>query len=163
MLSDENKSWLQVKGDPVIRDQVFHQRRQQSLFDERIDELMQVCEKLLRERNVFHLKIHFSSNQLTCWTYDNPYSYVVFVGDRVFHEDFTEEFNSPKIPLRTEIAADQIKAILEEFKKLRFNDESLYLRASSINRVNGIIGMTFSCDGSHYIPYGDFFATLKNF
>jgi len=37
-LVDENKGWLQVKGDPVIRAQVFHQHRQQSLFDERSGE-----------------------------------------------------------------------------------------------------------------------------
>ncbi len=41
-------------------------------------------------------------------------------------------------------------------KKLRMADETIYLRSSSINIFNGLISLTFSCDGSHYMSYHEF-------
>ena len=32
-------------------------------------------------------------------------------------------------------------------------DETLYLRSGSLNIFNGMVGLTFSCDGSHYMPW----------
>ena len=57
----------------------------------------------------------------------------------------------------------QIEPVLAEFRRLRLTDEQIYLRNASINRINGIIGMTFSCDGSHYIDCEDFFRRLDCF
>ena len=48
-------------------------------------------------------------------------------------------------------------------KKLRFMDETLYLRSSSINIFNGMVSLTFSCDGSHYLPYEEFLAKETTF
>jgi hypothetical protein len=31
-----------------------------------------------------------------------------------------------------------------------------YLRSGTLNIFNGIVGLTFSCDGTHYIPYAEF-------
>jgi hypothetical protein len=39
---------------------------------------------------------------------------------------------------------------------LRFADETIYLRAASLNIVNGMVGLNFSCDGSHYMHYEEF-------
>jgi hypothetical protein len=54
------------------------------------------------------------------------------------------------------ITADRIRPVLEGFKELRFLDEMLYLRSGTLNIFNGIVGLTFSCDGSHYIPFDEF-------
>jgi hypothetical protein len=35
-------------------------------------------------------------------------------------------------------------------------DETIYLRSASINIFNGLISVTFSCDGSHYMRYDEF-------
>jgi hypothetical protein len=35
-------------------------------------------------------------------------------------------------------------------------DEHIYLRSGSLNIYNGIVGLNFSCDGSHYMPWDDF-------
>ena len=43
-----------------------------------------------------------------------------------------------------------------QFKALRFADETIYLRSCSINIMNGMLGLTFSCDGSHYMPVEEF-------
>lgn len=154
--------WLQIKGDPSVRRFVFEQTRTASLFDARIDELMTTVAALLTRHGVFHAKIHFSSNQLTCWLYNDPYRYRVFVGEEVFAPVFLDRFDQVVAIDRPLIAADTVPAILAEFRRLRLKDESVYLRNGSLNLINGLIGMTFSCDGSHYLPMEEFFATVKN-
>jgi hypothetical protein len=39
---------------------------------------------------------------------------------------------------------------------LRLADAAVYLRPGSINIINGMIGLDFSCDGSCYIDYREF-------
>jgi hypothetical protein len=46
---------------------------------------------------------------------------------------------------------------------LRNADETVYLRSASLNIVNGMVGLTFSCDGSHYLHYTDFLAMDRDF
>ena len=58
---------------------------------------------------------------------------------------------------------DDLSLVLDEFKRLRETDEQIYLRSGSFNRMSGMIGMNFSCDGSHYIHYEEFFRRLKEF
>ena len=48
------------------------------------------------------------------------------------------------------------RKLFSEFRALRFADETIYLRSSSINIMNGMLGLTFSCDGSHYMPVDEF-------
>lgn len=43
------------------------------------------------------------------------------------------------------------------------SDEQIYLRSASVNRLNGIIGLNFSCDGSLYIERDEFFRRLREF
>jgi len=157
-----SEEWLQIKGDPAVRRFLFQQTRVASLFDQRIDRLMAIVEEFLSLRGVFHAKIHFSSNQLTCWFYDDPYRYRVFVGDELFEPGFTERFPRSLFAERPEIGAEAIRPILAEFKRLRLTDQSVYMRNGSINRINGLIGMTFSCDGSHYIHHRQFFETIAS-
>ena len=77
---------------------------------------------------------------------------------------FLESFPSLSFEGRKpKIEADELPQILNEFKSLRLSDEQVYLRSGSVNRLNGMIGMNFSCDGSHYIEYDEFFSSLKEF
>ena len=52
---------------------------------------------------------------------------------------------------------------MSEFQRLRLTDGTVYLRNASVNLVNGMIGMTFSCDGAHYIDHKTFFQRLEPF
>lgn len=157
-----DKHWLQIKGDPSVRRFLFEQQREVSLFDQRIDELMAVVENFLTLRGVFHAKIHFSSTQLTCWFYNDPYRYRVFVGEEIFAPGFMEQFAPAVFAERPHIPPDEVGTILQEFTRMRLTDETVYLRNASLNLINGLIGMTFSCDGSHYIPYEEFYQSLAN-
>ena len=159
----EASNWLQIRGDPSVRAFLFEQKRVESLFDAESDALMARVGELLVMRGVFHAKIHFSSNQLTCWLYNDPYRYRVYVGEEVFAPDFLDRFDRAVPIERPVIPASGVDAVLDTFKVLRLKDDSVYLRNASINRINGLIGMTFSCDGSHYVDYARFFETVALF
>ncbi len=156
--------WLQVKGDPSVREFLFQQERKESLFDQHLDQVHHIMLELLTSRGAFHVKAHYSSSQLTVWFFDDPYHYVVYVREEVLLPDFLE-----RLPVRSyegrhpRLRAERIPAILAEFRRLRTADSTIYLRNASINRMNGTIGMTFSCDGSHYIDCDSFFSKLEHF
>lgn len=156
--------WLQIKGDPSVRAFLFQQARQTSLFDINIDKIHQLMFKLFVYKGAFHIKVHYASSQLTCWFYDDPYNYKVYVKEEVLDPSFINllpalsyEGRQPSIEMH------QIGLVLDEFRRLRFTDEQIYLRSASMNRINGIIGMNFSCDGSHYIQHDEFFRRLNEF
>lgn len=158
------KRWLQVKGDPSVRAFLFQQSRQVSLFDQNIDRVHEIIQALATEKGAFHVKAHYSSSQLTCWFYDDPYNYRVYVREEVLAPGFLESFP----PLSYEgrhphIEQGRLGLVLNEFKRLRMSDEQIYLRSASVNRLNGMIGMNFSCDGSHYIEHDEFFNRLLEF
>ena len=44
-----------------------------------------------------------------------------------------------------------------------FAAETIYLRSASLNIVNTIVGLNFSCDGSHYLPYDEFLQKDNSF
>ena len=156
--------WLQVKGDPSVRAFLFQQSRQTSLFDEHIDQLHRVIYAMTTSKGAFHVKAHYSSSQLTCWFFDDPYNYRVYVKEEVLAPGFLDSFPSTSYEGRQPmIEQHRINQLLDEFKRLRLSDEQVYLRSASVNRLNGMIGMNFSCDGSHYIQHEEFFQRLREF
>lgn len=156
--------WLQIKGDPSVRSFLFQQHRVESLFDSELDRVHEIVHGLLTLKGAFHVKIHYSSSQLTCWFADDAYRYRVFVKEEVLRPNFLEQFRDCTMEhLQPLIDAEDTLAILKEFKRLRTTDETIYLRNGSINRINGLIGMTFSCDGAHYIDHKTFFEKLETF
>jgi hypothetical protein len=54
------------------------------------------------------------------------------------------------------IPKDEFPRILDSMRQLRVADETLYLRSASINIFNGMLSLTFSCDGSHYMSWEEF-------
>ena len=158
------EKWLQVKGDPSVRSFLFEQSRVESLFDSDLDRIHEIVIALLTDKGAFHVKVHYSSNQLTCWFADDAFRYRVFVMEEVLVPGFLDQFRDCKIDhLQPLIDTENTVAILTEFKRLRTTDQTIYMRNGSINRVNGLIGMTFSCDGAHYIDHKTFFEKLETF
>jgi hypothetical protein len=156
--------WLQVKGDPSVRQFLFSQQRVESLFDQQVDRVHAIVEALLTRKGAFHVKIHYSSSQLTCWFCDDAYRYRVYVSDEVLGGDFLDHFTDLSVAhLKPLLQAADVPVILNEFRRLRLTDKTIYLRNASINVVNGMIGMNFSCDGAHYIDHKTFFERLETF
>jgi hypothetical protein len=151
-----NPDYRQLKGDPAIRATVFQQQRVRSEMDLHMHEVMTLIEELIRERGVFHAKIHFSSSRVTLWHMDDPYSYHLHVIEELLDPSLLLSYPPQSYPLRATVDAQRIRQTLDLFMKLREVDEVIYLRSGSINIINGLVGLTFSCDGSHYMRADDF-------
>lgn len=148
--------WRQIKGDPSIRQTVFMQQRAISDLDQHIDDVNATINELMVERGIFHVQIHFSSSRATLWSMDDPFSYRVHVLDEIINPAVCLEFRKQAYPARATVLPEQVRKVLEKFRQLREADDVIYLRSGSLNIINGIVGLTFSCDGSHYIPVDEF-------
>jgi len=150
------EQWMQMKGDPAIRAGLFHQERVNSLLDERIDEVLALVDELITVHGVFHAKLHFSSSRATIWAADDPFRYRLHGIQDLSDPNLCLAYPRRDYPADASIPAARVREVLNCFKDLRFMDETLYLRSGSLNIFNGMVGLTFSCDGSHYMPWDEF-------
>lgn len=148
--------WLQIRGDPSIRQFLFSQSRVNSEFDNHLDRVLESVDLLLHERGIFHAKIHFSSGQVTLWPMLDPYNYQVHLKEEFLAPGFVRQFDPRPYPVNAMVPPGQIRTILEILCTLRHKDGSIYLRSGSLNVINGMVGLNFSCDGSHYIDFREF-------
>jgi hypothetical protein len=153
--AEDRRVWMQIKGDPSIRGTLFMQSRTLSLMDEQIDDVIDVVKELIVERGVFHAKLHFSSSRATLWFYNDPFHYRVHTLQELLEESCIAYPPMP-YPDKAIVSPEMLGPVFEQFKKLRFADETLYLRSASINIINGFVALNFSCDGSHYMPVDEF-------
>ena len=156
--------WFQIKGDPSIRAQLFNQTRTASLFDGSIDRIHDIVRTLFLRKGVFHAKIHYSSSQLTCWFAQDPFCYEKFVREEVLAEGFVERFPDADHAGRPSVIDEaELARLFAEFRRLRLTDETVYLRNAAVNLINGMINMSFSCDGTQYIDHRTFLTVLEKF
>ena len=87
---------------------------------------------------------------------DDPYSYRVHVLDEITEPSVCMAYRKRAYPTSAVVRPQQVRSVLERFVKLRFADESLYLRSGSLNIMNGRVGLTLSCDGCRYVPIDEF-------
>ncbi len=153
---EEPVGWRQMKGDPAIRGTVFAQTRNESMMDRHMDTILSIMEELFLERGVFHGKLHFSSSRLSIWLYDDPYRYRILEFDALQNPDICLAYPHREYPEGSLVPEQAIRPILDQFRALRFADDMVYLRSGSLNLFNGVVGLTFSCDGSHYVSYDTF-------
>lgn len=152
----DEKNWQQIKGDPAIRSGLFSQQRIESAMDAKIDDVLNVMKELILTRGIFHAKLHFSSSRATLWRVDNPYDYQILNIDELSDPDICLAFKHQEYFKKATVDAKSIDLIFQQFKDLRFADKTIYLRAASLNIVNGMVGLNFSCDGSHYMHFDEF-------
>jgi len=145
--------WMQVKGDPAIRSGLFNQQRVESPMDKRINEVLDLLFNLIEMHGVFHGKLHFSSSRATLWFIDDPLRYRILDIEDLTDPGIVLTYTSRPYPENADIPLDKIKEVFRTFRALRFMDETIYLRAGSLNIYNGMVGLNFSCDGSHYMPW----------
>lgn len=151
-----NSPYTQYRGDPAVRGTLFQQQRVQSGFDRRIDEALDRLTLMITDYGVFHTKILFSSSRCSMWFYDDPYQYQLLDLEEVLDDDLLLAYPERSYPERARVSPQQLKAVYALFKKLRYIDDTIYLRSGSINIINEMVGLTFSCDGSHYMTVDEF-------
>jgi hypothetical protein len=157
-----SQQWLQIRGDPSVRQFVFEQARVTNEFDRRIDEVLARVELLIREHGAFHAKVHFSTGQVTLWLHNDPLRYRVHIKEEFLDPEIFLAY--PHLPYTEEalVPTPEITKVLAEFKRLRLLDDQIYLRSGSINVVNGLVGLNFSCDGSYYLNYVEFLTSARD-
>ena len=155
-LYEEPGYWRQVKGDPAIRSGVFQQCRAESPMDGNLDQALSILEELLTQRGVFQCQIHFSSSQATIWTVDDPLRYRILDSEALNDPDICLIYPPRAYPHDAAIPQHDIKRVLNTMQALRLTDPTFYLRMASINLFNGMVSVTFSCDGSHYMSHVEF-------
>jgi len=156
VLYEEPSQWRQIKGDPAIRSGLFQQQRSTSLMDENIDHVLSLHEALMIDHGVFHMHIHFSSSRSTVWHIDDPYVYRLLSMDELADTSICLAYPQRPYFERNIVPESAIAPIFQQFKALRFSDETIYLRNASLNLVKGAVSLNFSCDGSHYLNYREF-------
>ena len=155
-LYEEPGYWRQVKGDQAIRSTVFLRSRVESRMDRNLEQALSILEELLTQRGVFQCQINFSSSQATIWTVDDPFRYRILDHEALSDPDICLVYPS-RAPLPgAVISPNDIKQILNNMRYLRLTDPTIYLRVAMINIFNGMVNVTFSCDGSHYMPHDEF-------
>jgi len=148
--------WLQIRGDPSVDQSLIEQERAWNEIDMRIDEVLARVESLILRRGVFHAKMHFSAGQVTLWLINDPLRYRVHVKEEFLDPAICLAY--PCLPYTKEalVPTPEIPRVLAEFKRLRVQDNHIYLHSASLNVVNGLVGLNFSCDASHYLNYAEF-------
>lgn len=153
---EEPRQHRQLKGDPAIRGGLFLQQRTESIMDTQLDSIMAILEELMLYHGVYHCQIHYSSSRVTIWHVDDPYVYRILTMDELSDMGITLAYPRRSFFERAIVPTQDIMKIFKQFTALRFADKTIYLRSGSLNLVNGMIGLNFSCDGTHYLVYDEF-------
>jgi hypothetical protein len=160
---DEPSEWRQIKGDPSIRGTVFLQKRCESPMDRHIVQAMSIFEELITERGMFQVIIHFSSSRATGWFVDDPFRYQLLEHEALADPDVCMLYPAQPWPRDAAMQRTAVKPILDAMGELRLTDQNIYLRSASINIFNGMVSLTFSCDGSHYMGSEEFLNRQSDF
>lgn len=156
MAHDEPRTWRQIKGDPSIRGTVFLQQRNESPLDRHLNQALAILEALITERGLFQVVIHFSSSRATAWFLDDPYRYRILDHEALADPDVCLLYPHQDWPADAEMEPQAVPALLAAMRELRLADATIYLRSASLNIFNGMVSLTFSCDGTHYLPWREF-------
>lgn len=155
-LYQEPGHWRQIKGDPAIRGALFQQTRVDSLMDSNMPQALSILEELLTARGIFHVQLHFSSCQAIIWVTEDPLRYRILDHEALMDPDICLVYPPRPYPLESMIPLVDIPRILDAMRVLRTIDTNIYLRSASINIYNGMVSLTFSCDGTHYMHFNEF-------
>ncbi len=155
-LYQQPDQWMQLKGDPAIRGGLFNQQRVESLMDGRMDEVLDLVTELVAAHGVFHGKLHFSSSRATLWLRDDPFRYRLLDFEDLTDPGICLAYPQRAYPEEAVLSLAEVGEVFRTFRELRFMDETIYLRSGSLNIFNGMVGLNFSCDGSHYMGWQEF-------
>ena len=76
--------------------------------------------------------------------------------DEILNPSVCLAYTATSYPDEAVVPRQAVRDILDRFTMLRFIDNTIYLRAASLNVINGKVGLIFSCDGTHYMKFDEF-------
>jgi len=154
--------WVRIRGGPSARQGAFDQARAVIGFDRHVGEVLARIETLILGHGVFHAQVHFSIGPVTLWMLSDPKCYRVHVKEEFLDPDFALAY--PRLPFTPDavVPSPEIPKVLAEFARLRMPGRHIHLRSGSLNVVNGLVGLNFSCEVSHYLSYAEFFTRARD-
>ena len=155
--------WRQIRGDPAIRQNLFNQERVPSAMDLCLNQVHDIVHELMAERGMFHVKLHYSSSRATLWLSRDPRRYRVHVLDEIIDPAVCLAYPRERYPADALVSIAALREVLDNLVNLRLADRTVYLRAASVNLINGLVCLNFSCDGTHYMPAQEFLARDPGF
>jgi hypothetical protein len=153
-IEDTSKPFLlniPVKNEDVTLMLESTSPRVKSPLDQNLDLILNALHTLVSVHGIFHCTLHCSSGQAMLWHQDNPYQYHLCNTENLLSSEIYQMYRPVSYPKNALITVAQVKQVLERFRTLRMTDDNVYLRSGSINVMNGMIGLSFSCDGSQYM------------
>jgi len=133
-----------------------HGRADNSVSDSNIDYLIYALSTMMQEHGIFHCQIHFNSDCCYLWSEDDPHQYTIHNIKQVMSSDVLTTYSAREYHSRNTLAIEKIPLVFAQFKAIRQADDRIYLRSGSLNLVNGLVGLSFSCDGSHSLTVDEF-------
>ncbi|EIJ43425.1 hypothetical protein BegalDRAFT_2583 [Beggiatoa alba B18LD] len=167
MASTQSTSLLTPKEmrNPATNGQASRvvQARTISPLDQHIHEINEVLERLIKQYGIFHCTLHYSSAQVMLWHVYDPYQYRLFTIEQLFDSETIMNYPLSPYPPQAQLPAKNIRTVLDRFRTLRLAHERIYLRSGSINIMNGMVGLSFSTEGSQYLPVDVFLSKDLSF
>jgi len=105
----------------------------------------------MSEHGVFHCTLHYTSAQILLWQIDEPFQYRLYTVEQVLESTIYHAYPRSPYTEKALISTRQIKQVLERFNTLRLASDHFYLRNGSLNVMNGLVGLSFSDEGSQYL------------
>jgi hypothetical protein len=130
--------------------------RKATPIDENIDYLIYVLSTLMQEHGIFQVQMHFDSGVCALSSFDDPCRYQIFSVQELMDPEIFLLYPKRDYDERATIKPDKIPNVFAQLKALRNVDDKVYLRSGSLNIMNGQIGLSFSCDGTHYHGIDEF-------
>jgi hypothetical protein len=146
----------QYRAEPTQAGRHNGASRSPSPADQNIDYLIYVLSTLMQEHGIFHCKLHFASACASLWSVDDPLNYQVLDVAELLKPELFLRYPKRSYECHTQLEVDKIPLVFAQLKALRQADDTVYLRSGSVNIINGRIGLTLSCDGSHYMSTDEF-------
>ncbi|MDM8559803.1 PDC sensor domain-containing protein [Candidatus Parabeggiatoa sp. HSG14] len=139
-----------------ISSKPFRRHRVTSLVDKYLNDIQGILSKLINEHGVFHCTLHYASAIAQLWQIDEPYQYRLYDVEQLLDSNMYLIYPRQDYSNNAVISIKDVQQVLECFRSLRLADENIYLCSGSLNIMNGMVGLSFSVDGSEYMSVQDF-------
>ena len=132
------------------------QQRKTSDIDDKMEYLIHILGTLMQNHGIFQTQILFDSGICVLSSLDDPLRYQIYNAQELMDPEIFLLYPKRGFDTRCNIKQESIPNTFAQFKILRDLDEDIYLRSGTLNSINGQIGLSFSCDGTHFMNAEDF-------
>jgi hypothetical protein len=148
----ESSSPSSSHSAPVVPKSTFSVPRALTLMDQQASQVTEMVAYLMQERGVFHVMLNYTNGVVMVWETRDPYQYHLLTAEQLLARDaICHAYQPSTYPAKAAVTVEQMWEILRRFQTLRLTKGTDYLCSASLNVINGMIGLSFTCDNSQYM------------